>query len=166
MSFLLVRHDILHEDNARLKNSLNNGSSNTSNPPSADEKSSKPANVCSGRTKTGRKADGQKGSALTKEDIEEKIRSGKCRNKITMPVDTAQEQYVTKYVVDLIAEPVITEIRIYLHKNGHYSIPSKCRSDVVYGSAVKAIAVTLQKYGRQWECMVIKNDRAALQAEL
>ena len=48
-------------DNARLKSILNNDSSNTSNPPSTDQKSRKSANTYNGRKKTGRRAGGQPG---------------------------------------------------------------------------------------------------------
>lgn len=45
----------------------------------------KMANTCSGREKTGRKTGGQKGykgTTLTKAEVEQKIRSGKCRHEV------------------------------------------------------------------------------------
>lgn len=67
---------LLKDDNARLKSIINNDSSNTSLPPSTDQKGGKPANTFNGRKKTQRKAGGQKGHAgttLKKSDIEEKL---------------------------------------------------------------------------------------------
>ncbi|GAA0806881.1 hypothetical protein GCM10008910_45980 [Faecalicatena orotica] len=80
---------MLREDNARLKSIINHDSSNTSNPPSSDKKGGKPVNTYNGREKTGRKAGGQKehkGTTLTKAEVEEKIKSGNCRNRIYLSV--------------------------------------------------------------------------------
>lgn len=82
---LREKNQLLTEDNARLKSIINNDSSNTSRPPSTDQKGVKPANTYNGRKKTERKPGGQKGHAgttLTKAKIEEKIASGKCRHEI------------------------------------------------------------------------------------
>lgn len=65
------------------------------------------------------------------------------------------QKYVTKYVVDLAVEPVITEIRIYADENGVLHIPAEYRSDVTYGANVKALAVSLYSEG------VMSNDRIA-----
>jgi len=76
---------LLLNDNARLKSIINNDSSNTSNPPSTDQKGGKPANTFSGREKTGRKAGGQSGhkdTTLTKSEAEAKTRNRKCRHEI------------------------------------------------------------------------------------
>ncbi len=149
---------LLKNDNARLRSIINNDSSNTSLPPSTDQKGGKPANTFNGRTKTGRKAGGQKGHAgttLTKSDIERKIASGRCRHEIRAIGKVSGQDYVTKYVVDLNVEPVITEIRIYADENGKFSIPAQYRSDVTYGENVKALAVSLYSEG------VMSNDRIA-----
>ncbi len=76
-------NQLLKDDNARLKSIINNDSSNTSLPPSTDQKGGKPANTYNGRKKTERKAGGQnghKGTTLTKAEIEEKKASGKCKH--------------------------------------------------------------------------------------
>ena len=44
--------------------------------------------------------------------------------------NTSGQKYVTKYVVDLAVEPVITEVRIYADENGVLRIPAEYRSDV------------------------------------
>lgn len=82
---LVQENQLLRDDNARLKSIINNDSSNTSIPPSSDQKGGKPANAYNGRENTSRKCGGQKGhkgTTLTKADVEEKIRSGKYRHKI------------------------------------------------------------------------------------
>lgn len=147
---------LLRDDNARMKSILNNDSSNTSQPPSTDQKGGKPANTYNSREKTGRKAGGQKGhggATLTREEAEERIRSGQYRHRIKTVGDPAGSCYITKYVVDLEVSPVITEIRIYADGEGHYAIPKEYRSDVVYGENIKAMAVALYSEG------VMSNDR-------
>lgn len=76
---------LLREDNARMKSILNNDSSNTSLPPSSDQKGGRPANTYNSREKTGKKSGGQKGhkgTTLTKADVEENLRSGKYCHRI------------------------------------------------------------------------------------
>lgn len=155
---LREENQLLRDDNARLRSIINNDSSNTSLPPSTDQKGGKPANTFNGRKKTGRKSGGQKGHAgttLTKSEIEEKISSGRCRHEIRTIGKPTGQNYVTKYVVDLKVEPVITEIRIYADENGKFHIPPEYRSDVTYGADVKALAVSLYSEG------VMSNDRIA-----
>ena len=148
----------LKDDNARLKSIISNDSSNSSLPPSTDQKGGKPANTYNGRTKSGRKAGGQKhhkGTTLTKADIEEKIRSGKCKHEIRTVGNPCGSTYVTKYVIDLDVVTKITEIRIYADEDGQFHIPVEYRSDVTYGADVKALAVPLYSEG------VMSNDRIA-----
>ena len=155
---LTQENELLKDDNARLKSIINNDSSNTSLPPSADQKGGKPANTFNGRKKTKRKAGGQKGhkgTTLTKSDMEEKIKSGKCRHEIKNIGKISGDTYITKYVLDLSVSPVITEIRIYPDEKGHFIIPAEYRSDVTYGSNVKSLAVSLYSEG------VMSNDRIA-----
>ncbi len=53
---LTQENQSLKADNARLKSIINNDSSNSSLPPSTDQKGGRPANTYNGRTKSGRKA--------------------------------------------------------------------------------------------------------------
>lgn len=150
---------LLRDDNARLKSIINNDSSNTSLPPSSDQKGGRPANTFNGREKTGRRAGGQKGHAgttLTKSFVEEKIRSDHCRHEIQNIGDTTRQKYITKYVMDLSVTPLITEVRIYPDERGRFIIPKEYRSDVTYGVNVKAMAVSLYSEG------VMSNDRIAV----
>lgn len=64
-TILRAENQLLKEDNARLKSIINNASSNTSLPPSMDQKGGKPANTYNGRKKTGRKPGGQNGHTRT-----------------------------------------------------------------------------------------------------
>ena len=134
---LREENQVLRNDNARLRSIINNNSSNSSLPPSTDQKGGKSANTFNSRNKTERKAGGQKGhrgTTLTKSDIEEKIQSGKCRHEDRTIGNTASKKYVTKYVIDLKAETVVTEVRIYADESGNFSIPMEYRSDVTYGA--------------------------------
>lgn len=152
------KNQLLQEDNARLKSIINNDSSNSSLPPSKDQKGTKPANHYNGRSKSGKKAGGQSGhfgTTLTKADIEKKIQSGKYRHEIRTLGDRKSGRYITKYVVDLDVTPKITEIRIYAGKDGRIHIPAEYRSDVTYGADVKALSVSLYSEG------VMSNDRIA-----
>lgn len=158
ISGLTLENQLLRDDNARLKSILDNNSSNTSNPPSTDQKAGKPANTYNSREKTGRSAGGQKGrkgTTLTKADVEEKLRSGKCRHQIREIGDPKGGIYVAKYEVDLDVAPLVTEIRIYADDKGRFPIPAEYRSEVVYGPGVKAMAVALYSEG------VMANDRIA-----
>ena len=155
---LREENQLLRDDNARLKSIINNDSSNTSLPPSTDQKGGKSANTFNGRKKSEHKPGGQqghKGTTLTKSEIEQKIASGKCRHEVKIIGNASGEKFVTKYVVDLEIEPVITEIHIYADDDGILCIPAEYRSDVIYGANVKALAVSLYSEG------VMSNDRIA-----
>lgn len=155
---LREENQLLRDDNARLKSIINNDSSNTSLPPSTDQKGGKSANTFNGRKKSEHKPGGQqghKGTTLTKSEIEQKIASGKCRHEVKIIGNASGEKFVTKYVVDLEIEPVITEIRIYADDDGILCIPAEYRSDVIYGANVKALAVSLYSEG------IMSNDRIA-----
>lgn len=147
----------LKDENARLKSIINNNSSNTSLPPSTDQNKSKPSNTFNSREKRERKQGaqkGHKGTTLTKSDIEKKLNSGECIHRIKK-IGSGKGSYITKYVIDLEVNEVITEIRIYADRDGKYEIPSQYYSDVTYGENVKTISVDLYSEG------VMANDRIA-----
>lgn len=88
----------------------------------------------------GRKAGGQKGhreTTLTKAEAEEKIRSGRCRHEIKTVEDPGTSLYVTKYVIDLNVETVVTEVRIYANQDRKIRIPPKYRSNAAYGADIQ-----------------------------
>ena len=118
----------------------------------------KPANTYNGREKTGRRAGGQpghKGTTFTKAEVEELIRTRKCRHEIKNIGNTANGKYIKKYVIDLDVETAVTEIRIYEDGKGEFPIPAEYRSDVIYGANVKAMTCVLYSEG------VMANDRIA-----
>lgn len=155
---LKEENHLLRGEVSRLKSILNNDSSNTSNPPSTDQKGGKPANTYNGRHKSGKKKGGQKGhkgATLTKAHVEEMIRSRKCRHEIKEVGDPSTGKYVTRYTVDLKVVPHVTEVRIYADGNGKFAIPEEYRGGVTYGPCVKSLAVALYSEG------VMANDRIA-----
>lgn len=155
---LKKENKLLKEDNARLKSIINNDSSNTSLPPSTDQKGGKPANAYNGREKSTRKSGGQKGrkgTTLTKAEVEEKIKKGIYTPEIRNLGEVKGNRYVKKYILDLEVTPKVIEVRIYPDKNGHFVIPPEYRSDVTYGADVKALAISLYSEG------VMSNDRIA-----
>ena len=145
---------ILRDDNERMKRILNNDSSNSSTPPSAD-RPGKAANTYNGRkpTKKGAGAQpGHKGSCASKADVERKIREGRMEHRIE-EIGDPERPYVTRYRLDLEARAVATEIRIHADESGKFQIPDEYRADVTYGSGVKAVAAFLYSEG------VVANDR-------
>lgn len=151
---LKIENQLLKDDNERLKRIINNDSSNSSLPPSSDQKS-KGSNQYNGRTKSEKKPGaqkGHKGTTLTKKNVEEKLLSGNYNHQI-VHWGTVSSKYIKKYVVDLEITPVIKEIRIYPDSNGKYHIPDALKSDVTYGAIVKALAVELYSEG------VVSNER-------
>lgn len=139
----------LRVDNERLKRSINNNSSNSSLPPSTDQKPSKPANMYNSRQKLDRPPGGQKGhkgKTLSSEKIEELLKSGKCEHHIEDFGDTARK-YVSRYVVDIESRLVIREFRIHADSHGVYSIPPELNGVVTYGNGLKALCVALRYKG-------------------
>lgn len=151
---LKEENQLLIVDNERMKRILNNDSSNTSLPPSTDQKG-KSANTYSAREKTEKKCGGQhghKGTTLTMQTVEAKIEKGILAHQIVnhgKPVG----RYVSRYVIDLQIIPTATELRFYADANGKISIPTEYHSEVVYGPFIKAMAVDLYSDG------VVSNDR-------
>ena len=134
----------LETENDRLRKQINNDSNNSSNPPSSDTKPNAP-NTYNGRTKTGKKAGGQrghKGSHLSRAVIERKIAAGQIKRKIVNH-GVPQGDYVSKYVIDIKLETIATEHRFY----GKINIPVELRPDVQYGAGIKSFAATLAGQG-------------------
>lgn len=152
---------LLTNEAARLKSIMNNNSSNTSNPPSTDQKpcaNGKRANEYNGRGCTKKHAGAQKGHhgcTMTAEEVREKIKSGNCHHEVVDIGDASLGKYVSRYIVDLDVTLKVTEVRIYANMEGKFRIPEKYRSTVTYGSNIKAIAVDLYSEG------VMSNDRIA-----
>ena len=145
---------LLRDDNERMKRTLNNDSSNSSEPPSKDRPGKAP-NLFNSRKPTKKKPGaqpGHKGSGLSKADVEEKIRKGFLKHRVE-EIGTPGRNYITRYRLDLETEAVATEIRIYADENGKFQVPGHLKAEVVYGGNVKAIAAFLYSEG------VVANDR-------
>lgn len=151
ISELENENNLLREDNERLKRILNNNSTNSSLPPSTDQKSQqnqkavKKANQYNGREKSSRKQGGQKGhkgKTLSKETILERIENGEVEHKI-VEIGNKTDKYVSKFLVDIEIKTVVTEYRFYKGSE----IPCEFYSDVQYGNTVKSLAADLYVEG-------------------
>lgn len=135
----------LENENARLRAQLDKNSSNSSKPPSSDNKIIKP--VINNRAKTTKKTGGQKnhkGSNLSKKSIEEKIKSGTVEHIVVEHKSFEYaEKYVSKYIVDTKTIVVVTEHRFYENNYGKIIVPNNYKTDVQYGSNIKALTVML-----------------------
>ena len=94
----------LKNEVSKLRSQLNNDSTNSSLPPSTDQKgtNSKKANEYNSRKKSGKNCGGQtghKGQTLDIEKIKENIASGKLKHEIVDIGNTANA-YETRYIVD------------------------------------------------------------------
>jgi len=100
---LKIENTRLKDDNERLRRIINNDSTNSSLPPSSDEKPVKAANDFNHRNKTKKKQGaqkGHKGTTLTKAKVKEQIEKGAYDMKIK-EIGKRSEHYVTRYVLDL-----------------------------------------------------------------
>lgn len=147
-------NQLLRDDNERMKRTLSNDSSNSSIPPSQEQKRKSP-NQYNSRQKTGRKAGaqpGHKGHSLTRKEVEEKIRSGLYGHRVE-EIGEPRRAYVSRYRLDLEIRPVATEIRIHADADGKFHIPAQLRAEVTYGNTIRAIAAFLYSEG------AVANDR-------
>ena len=136
----------LRLDNERLKRIINNNSSNSSLPPSTDQKPSKPANTYNSRQKSGKTSGGQighKGKTLTREKVEKLLSTGRCELLVEDFGDITKT-YVSRYVVDIESRLVIREFRIHADSKGRYIIPPELNSVVTYGNELKTLCVSLR----------------------
>lgn len=139
---------------AHLQSILNNNSNNSSLPPSSDPPG-KSANRYNGRKNTDKKPGGQKGhkgKTLTKEEIEEKIKSGEMK-VIDKTIGKPSKNYITRYRVDLTIETVVTRVKIYANEDGKYDLPKEYAKEVSYGDTVKSLAAYLYSEG------IVANER-------
>ena len=142
---LKMENQKLRNDNDRLKKIINNDSNNSSKPPSSDIK----RNIPNNREKTNKKAGGQKGHKghfLSKKIVEEKIKKGEFKREIYHQGEI-QEEYISKYILDLEINVIAKEYRFYKGKDGKYNIPEEFKTDVQYGSGLKTICTILNTEG-------------------
>ena len=123
----------LNEEIERLRIQINSNSSNSSLPPSKDQK----PNTFNSRQKGGRSGGqfGHKGFCLNKADIEKKIKAGLVRHEVIQHGQGSN--YTSKYVLDIKVESVVVEHRFY------DEIPTEFRPDVQYGNNIKTFTTML-----------------------
>ena len=134
----------LENENERLKRALNNTSSNSSLPPSTDQKPSKSPNEYNSRKKTNLKAGGQKGhygTTLTLAEIEAKVKQGIFQREVHVSQnlslkDRLTRHYVKRYVIDLRIIPIVHEYHLAAKE-------ASSMAPVSYGNNIKALAVDL-----------------------
>jgi len=151
---LRQRVQCLTDDNERMKRIINNDSSNSSLPPSTDQKG-KGANTYNDRKKSEKKCGGQvghKGTTLTKLEVKNKIDNGDFQHKV-VSFGKQKGEYISRYILDLEILTTATELRFYADESGKIVIPKEYQSDVIYGSLIKSIAVDLYSEG------AVSNDR-------
>jgi len=144
----------LKDDNERMKRIINNDSSNSSLPPSTDQKG-KEANTFNSRQKSDKKCGGQighKGMTLTKQEVKNKIENGDLQHKVVL-IGKEEGDYVSRYVLDLQIVATATELRFYADETGRIVVPKEYQNDVIYGPIIKSIALDLYSEG------AVSNDR-------
>ena len=105
----------LKNDNERLRRIINNDSTNSSLPPSTDKKPTKAANEYNHRTKSKNKQGGQKGhkgTTLTKESVQEKIKNGEFDVPKEYNSEVTYGDIIKSLTVLLYSEGVVANDRI------------------------------------------------------
>lgn len=148
----------LRNENSKLRSHLNNDSSNSSLPPSTDQKGTngrKKANEYNGRTKSKKNAggqDGHTGTTLSASYVKEKIKSGEFERQI-VDIGDKDLKYVTRYVLDYEIKPIVKELRFHADKSGRIKIPNEYKNEITYGEIIRSICVHLYSEG------VVANER-------
>lgn len=144
----------LKEENQKLRSIIANNSTNSSLPPSTDQKPSKDKapNEYNGRVKTKLKPGGQPGhlgTTLTRKDVKKLIRNKQVKHKVIYTggfsiIDHyVRRNYKSYYVIDLEITPIVTEYRLPPSTILPDTISSKLRSGVCYGDTLRTLAVQL-----------------------
>ena len=131
----------LHNEVDRLKSQINNDSNNSSLPPSSDIKPNK-KDIPNNREKSSNKPGGQinhKGYSLSKASVESGIKSGKY-NHIMKDIGNVNNNYISKYVLDIKICTTAIEYRIHADEHGNFVVPKTLRTDVQYGNELKTVA--------------------------
>lgn len=131
---------ILKNDNDRMKAIINKDSTNSSIPPSKDEKPKK-RNV-NLREKTNRKSGGQKGhkgATFTKKDVEELLKNENVIKETINHGDMNAKHCITKYEIDTKTLVVVKEHKFYYDNRKELKLPKNFISDVHYGEGFKTL---------------------------
>lgn len=131
---------LLKEDNTRMKSILNKNSTNSSIPPSKDEKSKKKKTNL--REKTNKKSGGQKGhkgATFTKKDVEELLNKENVEKETILHGDCKSKNSIIKYEIDIKTVVTVKEHIFYYNKRKDLKIPKEFISDVHYGEKFKTL---------------------------
>lgn len=150
---LEAENALLKEDRARHESNDHNDSSNSSLPPSTDQKPSKPkaANEYNGRTKTGRKSGGQpghSGKALRAEEVLQRLQEKGIKPEVRN-VGKPSKAWKDRLVIDVPLGIKATILRFYADENGRFHIPHEYENEVTYGTNLKTLSVFLYGQGVQ-----------------
>ena len=137
---LKEENKILKNDNDRMKSILNKDSSNSSIPPSKDEKQKKKkVNL---REKSNKKTGGQKGHkgvTFTKQDVEELMKKENVKKETIEHGNPRGKYCITKYEIDAKTIVIVKEHKFYFDKRKEIKIPKEFVSDVHYGENFKTL---------------------------
>ena len=145
----------LKEENQKLRSIIANNSSNSSLPPSTDQKpyKEKAPNEYNGRVKSENKPGGQPGhlgSTLTRKTIKKLLRNNRgIKHEIVYAGSFSildryiKHRYKSYYVIDLEIVPKIIEYRLPISVSLPEEASSRLKSGVCYGDTLRAIAIQL-----------------------
>ncbi len=142
------KNNKLNNEVDRLKKQLNNNSNNSSLPPYSDIKPNKKS-IPNNREKSDKKIGAQKGHKgyhLSKKVVEDKISNNEYIHQI-IPVGKISTRYISKYVLDIQINVIAKEYRFYQDEKGKYNIPKEYKTDIQYGSDIKALCTFLNIEG-------------------
>ena len=132
--------NILQDDNDRMKSILNKDSTNSSIPPSKDDKPKKKrVNL---REKTNKKIGGQKGhkgATFTKKDVEELLKNENVKKETIIHGNRKAKHCKIKYEIDTKTVVIVKEHKFYYDKIEEIKIPKEFVSDVHYGENFKTL---------------------------
>ena len=131
---------LLKEDNTRIKAILNRDSTNSSIPPSKDEKTKK--KKINLREKSNKKTGGQKGhkgATFTKQDVEELLKKENVKKETIKHGKPNGKYCITKYEIDTKTIVIVKEHKFYFNKRREIKIPKEFVSDVHYGENFKTL---------------------------
>ena len=83
---------------------------------------------------------------LSKKIVEDKIQSKEFKHEV-INVGKVQEEYISKYILDLKVDIIAKEYRFYKDEKGKYNIPKEFYANVQYGNELKTMCAILNTEG-------------------
>lgn len=134
-------HIMLKNDNDRMKAILNKDSTNSSIPPSKDEKNKKKP-VVNLRKKSNKNSGGQKGhkgKTFTKHDVQELLKNDNVHKQTIIHGDSNCKHCITKYEIDTETVVLVKEHKFFFNNAKELKLPKEFVSDVHYGENFKTL---------------------------